>query len=183
MVSRSMLAAPLLARTIPHPLQNVPAMDLVIERVEPTSRIGLGRPVERSLQFSDFVLPGGPSHDVALTGPSLCATRERSSGPSLTGGSVVRPARSVLRPPPTPSRHPFPFPAQTGYRTGRSGSNSQATGPGRASPVPAATISTFRAPYAGRFLRTRSRISRPFHGLRRDTHRLGTSSSHPQAGL
>ena len=46
----------------------------------------------------------------ALTGPSLCATRERSSGPSLTGGSVVRSARSVIRPPPTPTRHHAHFP-------------------------------------------------------------------------
>jgi hypothetical protein len=33
----------------PRPLQDVPAVDLVIERVEPPSGIGLGRPVERSL--------------------------------------------------------------------------------------------------------------------------------------
>jgi hypothetical protein len=30
--------------------------------VEPSPGIGLGRPVERSLQFSDLVLLGGPSH-------------------------------------------------------------------------------------------------------------------------
>ena len=29
-------------------------MDLVKERVEPSSGIGLGRPVERALQFSDL---------------------------------------------------------------------------------------------------------------------------------
>jgi hypothetical protein len=79
---------------------------------------------------------------------------------------------------------PAPVPPsrlEAGYRTGRSDSNiSQTVGPGRASPVPAATFSTFRAPYAGRFLRTRSRIKRPFHGLRRDTLRLGTSSFHPK---
>jgi hypothetical protein len=33
----------------PRPLQDVPAMDLVIERVETSLGIGLGRPVERSL--------------------------------------------------------------------------------------------------------------------------------------
>src|SRR3984885_14931175 len=60
------------AHQLPRPLQDVAAVDLVVERVEPASGIGFGRPVERSLQFSDFVLPGGPSHDVALTGPSLC---------------------------------------------------------------------------------------------------------------
>jgi hypothetical protein len=41
------------AHQLPRPLHNVPAGDLVIERVKPTSGIGLGRPVERSLQFSD----------------------------------------------------------------------------------------------------------------------------------
>ena len=89
----------------------------------------------------------------------------------ITGGSVVRSARPVhmaasdsLPAPVPPSR------LEAGYRTGRSDSNnSQTAGPGRASPVPAATFSTFRAPYAGRFLRTRSRIKRPFHGLHRDT--------------
>jgi hypothetical protein len=35
-------------------------------------------------------------------------THERSSGPSLTGGSVVRSAQAVLRPPPTPTRLPPP---------------------------------------------------------------------------
>jgi hypothetical protein len=54
--------APIGAHQLPRPLQDVPAVDLVIERVEPTFGIGLGRPVERSLQFSDCVLLGGPSH-------------------------------------------------------------------------------------------------------------------------
>jgi hypothetical protein len=70
------------AHQLPRTLQNVPAVDLVIERVEPSPGISLGRPVKRSLQFSDLVLLGGPSHDVALTSPSLYVTRERSSGPS-----------------------------------------------------------------------------------------------------
>jgi len=51
------------AHQLPRPLQDVAAVDLVMERVEPASGLGLGRPVERSLQFSDFVLPGGPSHE------------------------------------------------------------------------------------------------------------------------
>ena len=83
----------------------------VLERVEPSCGIGLGRTVERSLQFSDLVLLGGPSH-LALTGPSLCVTHGRSSGPSLTAGSVVPSAQAVLRPPPTPSRHDTHFPAE-----------------------------------------------------------------------
>ncbi len=51
------------AHQLPRPLQDVPAVDLVMERMEPSSGIGLGRPVKRSLQFSDFVLLGGPSHE------------------------------------------------------------------------------------------------------------------------
>jgi hypothetical protein len=43
------------AHQLPRPLQDVPAVNLVVERVEPSLGIGLGRPVERSLQFSDFV--------------------------------------------------------------------------------------------------------------------------------
>ena len=101
------------AHQLPRPLQNVAAVDLVVERVEPSSGIGFGRPVKRSLQFSDCVLLGGPSHDVALTGPSLCVTRERSSGPSLTAGSVVPSAQAVIRPPPTPSRPVAHFPRIT----------------------------------------------------------------------
>jgi hypothetical protein len=50
------------AHQLPRPLQDVPAVDLVVERVEPSPGIGLGRPVKRSLQSSDFVLLGGPSH-------------------------------------------------------------------------------------------------------------------------
>jgi hypothetical protein len=84
----------------------------------------------------------------------------------LTDGSVVRSARSV--PIAASDAHPAPVPFP-GLRPvigqDAPAANSQATGPGRASPVPAVTFSTFRAPYAERFIRTRSRISRPFHGL------------------
>jgi hypothetical protein len=41
---------PLLRRP---PLQDISAEDLVVERVEPSPGIGLGRPVKRSLQISD----------------------------------------------------------------------------------------------------------------------------------
>src|SRR3954454_6281703 len=43
--------------------------------------------------------------EAALTGPlQVTTTNRRRSGPSLTGGYVVRPAQPVLRPPPTPFR-------------------------------------------------------------------------------
>jgi hypothetical protein len=49
--------------------------------------------------------------ETALTRPLLTlTTHRRSSGPSLTGGSVVRPAQPVLRPPPTPFRQATRFP-------------------------------------------------------------------------
>jgi len=45
------------AHQLPRPFQDIFAVDLVIERLEPASGIGFGRPIERSL---------------ALTNPSLC---------------------------------------------------------------------------------------------------------------
>jgi hypothetical protein len=48
-----------------------------------------------------------------------------------------------LRRPPGTHVH---FPDFSGYRTGRSGSIRSTAGPGRASPVPAATFQTFHAP-------------------------------------
>ena len=41
------------AHRLPRPLQNVPAVDLVVDRVEPSFGVGFGRPVKRSLQFSE----------------------------------------------------------------------------------------------------------------------------------
>jgi hypothetical protein len=87
---------------------------------------------------------------MALTSPSLCATHERSSGPSLTGGCVVRAAQAVLRPHPTPSRHALHFPASPVRERAAPTAFRSTPGPGRASPVPAATFSAFHAPYAGR---------------------------------
>src|SRR5215213_8070491 len=89
--------------------------DLVPQRVKPSSRIGLGRPVERMLQGTNRIHSGSHRGGTSLIGthraPPSSTAHERSSGPSLTGGCVVRTARSVLRPPPTPSRHPIHFPA------------------------------------------------------------------------
>jgi hypothetical protein len=41
-------------------------MDLVIKRVEPSSGISLGRPIQRSLQDLDLVDSGGSSPDVSV---------------------------------------------------------------------------------------------------------------------
>jgi hypothetical protein len=51
------------AHQLPRALQHVPPIDLVVERMEPSPGIGLGRPVQRSLQFSDRIQLGGPSHN------------------------------------------------------------------------------------------------------------------------
>jgi hypothetical protein len=54
---------------------------------------------------------------------------------------------------------------------------SQITRPGRASPVPAATIWTFHAPYAGGFLAAAIQALHRVHGLRRDV--IGSAPSTP----
>jgi hypothetical protein len=86
----------------------------------------------------------------ALTGPLLHITRtdEAAALPSpqvvLSCGSTGTTAASDAHPASNP------LPGVTGYKTPRSSSrNPQAAGPGRASPVPAATLDAFRAPYAG----------------------------------
>ena len=56
-----------------------------------------------------------------------------------TGGYAVRPAQPVLRPPPTPTRPATPLPGATGYKRHAPETLPQVTGPGKASPVPAAT--------------------------------------------
>ena len=78
-----------------------------------------------------------------------------------------------------------PLPGFTGYRTPRSSSgNPQAAGPGRASPVPAATVDTFRAPYAGESLTAALPGSSPLPWPSPRSKGLGTPSSPPsRAGL
>ena len=92
-------------------------------------------------------------------------THRRSSGPSLTGGCVVRPAPAVLRPPPTPTRLAIHFPRSSVIGHHAPVTLPQVTGPGRASPVPAVTIRTFRAPYAGESLAAALQDLHRFHGL------------------
>ena len=89
----------------------------------------------------------------ALTGPLLHITRTDEAAalpsPAVLLSAWLNRYYGRLRLPPGQR----PLPGSAGYRTPRSGDTTpQVTGPGRASPVPAATISTFRAPYAGEFL-------------------------------
>jgi len=55
----------------------------------------------------------------------------------------------------------------------------QSAGPGRAAPVPAATIDTFRAPYAGESITAAIQALRRFHGLHPDPEGLGTPCTPP----
>src|SRR6266511_2010769 len=88
------------------------------QRVEPSSGIGLGRPVQRMMQGTDRVETlrlldasrGGTSHDGHS--PALLASlrTDKAAALPITGGYVVQPARPVLRPPPTPCRPAAHFP-------------------------------------------------------------------------
>src|SRR5215218_1601640 len=57
-----------------------------------------------------------------------------------------------------------------------------AAGPGRASPVPAATLRAFRAPYAGKSLGAAIQALHPFRGLRPDNPGSALPLSPPKAG-
>jgi hypothetical protein len=99
------------------PPQNIPAADLVIQRVEPPPGIGLGRPVQRMLQSTDRITyhPRSRSGGTSLTGTHRAPPRQtlgtdETAALPITGGYVVRPAQPVLRPPPTPTRPAIHFP-------------------------------------------------------------------------
>jgi hypothetical protein len=66
--------------------------------------------------------------------------------------------QAVLRPPPTPTRPAVYFPRSSVIGRHAPATLPQVTGLGRNSPVPAATIDTFRAPYAGSPSRLHARI-------------------------
>ena len=120
---------------------------------------------------------------LALTGPLLHLTRtDEAAALPITGGSAVRPAQPVLRPPPTPTRPAVRFPGSPVIGRHAPATYPQVTGPGRASPVPAATLDTFRAPYAGESLTAAIQDLHRFHGLRPDFERLGTPLSTPKGG-
>ena len=102
----------------PRAPQNVPAADLVIQRVEPPPGIGLGRPVQRMLQGTDRIsrdtgrsLRGGTSLTGTHRAPPCQHAHRRSSGPSHHRRLCCPAAQPVLRPPPTPTRPAIHFPA------------------------------------------------------------------------
>src|SRR6266568_2225188 len=170
----------------PRAPQHIPAADLVIQRVEPSPGIGLGRPVQRMLQGTDRIpryrrsLRGGTSTNGTHRTPppqQYAPTKQRpipSPQVVLSCGSTGTTAASDAHPASNP------LPGVTGYRTPRSGdTNPQVTGPGRASPVPAATIDTFRTLYAGEFFTAAIQALHRFHGLHPDPEGLGTPLPRP----
>jgi hypothetical protein len=85
-----------------------------------------------------------------------------------------------LRRPPGPP--PLPGSTPVIGRGAPTAPSPQTAGPGRASPVPAATLRAFRAPYAGEFFGAAIQALRPFRGLRRERRGSALPSSRPQAG-
>jgi hypothetical protein len=104
---------------------------------------------------------------------------------------VLCAARRTLRPPPTPTRQAIHFPRSSVIgrhapttrpppRTAPQQRSPQVIGPGRASPVPAVTMRTFRAPYAGEFLAAALQALHRFHGLHPGFGGLGTPCLPPE---
>src|SRR5687768_9418440 len=118
---------------------------------------------------------------MALTSPSLCVTHERSSGPSLTAGSVVRSARSVLRPPPTPTRLVTTSRLNTGYRSRHFRQHHTRRLPGRGGPPqfppPPSERSAPPTPRSSSGLQFQA--LHPVHGLRRERRGSALPSPHP----
>ena len=133
------------AHRIPRPLQDVFAVDLVSQRMEPPVRVSLGRPVEHMLQSADPVpadsRQGRPSRNTGThrSGPPSLRVNEAAALPITAGCVVLRLDRYYGRlrlPPGTPPTSRL----HTGYRTGLVHGHRSPLRPGRASPVPAATI-------------------------------------------
>jgi hypothetical protein len=101
------------------------------------------------------------------------------SPPVLLSGQLKRYYGRLRRPPGT---RPLPGSTPVIGRVASDGSRPQTAGPGRASPVPAATIRTFRALYAGEFFGAALQALHPFRGLRRERRGSALPSSHPRAG-
>src|SRR6266540_2340957 len=136
------------AHLLPRPVQHVPAVDLVEPRMEPSARVGLGRPVQRMLQGPNPVVPdsgkGGTSRHGTHPIPPA-APHEQSSGPSQHRRLCCPTARPVLRPPPTPSRPPPTSRLHTGDRTTPSTPFRSALRPGRPPQFPPPPSQAFRA--------------------------------------
>jgi hypothetical protein len=161
------------AHRMPRPLQDVFAVDLVPQRMKPSSRIGPGRPVKHMLQSADPVpvdgRQGGPSRILGthLSGsPSSCV----NEAAALPSPQVVLSCRSdryygrLRLPPGTPPASRL----LTGYKTALVHGHRGPLRPGRAPqfPPPPSERSAPRTPDSPSRLHFQD--LRRFHGLRRD---------------
>src|SRR5664279_549642 len=133
------------AHVLPRPLQDISAIDLVPERVEPSPGIGLGRPVQRMLQGPNRIHHGPRSGGTSRNGTHRAPPRQAQrtdEAAALPSPAVVLSARlqqyygRLRRPPdaePTSRRQPVIEPASPAARL-------PLLPPSRASPVPVATI-------------------------------------------
>ncbi len=129
----------------PRPPQDVLAVNLVPQRMEPSFRVGLGRPVKHMLQSANPVpvdnRQGGPSRILGThrSGPPSLRVNEAAALPSpqvvLSCGSTSTTAASDSLPAPRPLPGSSPVIGQR-WSTG----TASPLRPGRASPVPAATF-------------------------------------------
>jgi hypothetical protein len=166
----------------PRPAQDVLAVDLVSQRMEPSFRAGLGRPVQHMPQCADPAASdsrqGGPSRisGTHRSGPPSLRVNEAAALPSpqvvLSRGSTGTTAASDCLPAPRPLPGSSPvigrrWPAGTAARSGRGG-------PPQFPPPP----SEHSAPStAGSPSRLRFQDLHRFHGLHRDYR--GSAPSHP----
>ncbi len=175
-------SAVVLTHLEPSTLQDIPAMDLVIERMEPSSGVGLGRPVERSLQTLDFVQLGGTSHEG--THQPFPVSKRTDEVAALPSPAVVLSARldryyDRLRRPPGS----MPTSRRNGYRARRSdGSFRRPSGRGGPLqfPSPPSVRSTPHTP--GSSWRLHLQGLHRFHGLHPEFPGSALPVPRPKAG-
>ena len=103
----------------------------------------------------------------------------RSSGPSLTAGCVVRSARPVLRPPPTPFRHATHFPRSSVIGGDAPATSSAGHWAGEGLPSSRRHYRHVPRPIRRGVPRGCFQALHRFHGLHPDSERLGTPLPHP----
>ena len=111
----------------PRAPQNIPAADLVKQRVERPPGIGLGRPVQRMLQGTDRIgrdtparsLRGGTSLTGTHRAPPWQGCARAKQRPFPPRRLCCPAAQPVLRPPPTPTRPADHFPVRPVIAIGR----------------------------------------------------------------
>src|SRR5215212_3483429 len=140
--------------------------------MEPSGRVGLGRPVQRMLQGTDSVASdsrqGGPSR-YGTHQPILCPRARTKQRPFPHHRLCCPTARPVLRPPPTPSRHARPLPGSTPV-IGRRFPRQPAVRFGRGGPpqFPPPPSERSAPSYAEKSLAAAFQDLHRFHGLRRE---------------